>query len=47
MVFAKQPRQGIEPRRWHADGVRVENIHKIHDVGHPQRDSKIHGKWRV
>ena len=27
-----------ESHRWHADGVRVENLPRIHDVGHPRRD---------
>ena len=47
MVFAEQPLQGIESHRWHADGIRVENIPVIHDVGHPRRDSKIDEKYTV
>ena len=40
MVFGKQSRQGCESNRWHADGVRVENIHRNHGVGPPREDSK-------
>ena len=41
MVFAQQPFEGIGSHRWHADGVRVENIPGTHDVGHLRRDSKL------
>ena len=47
MIFAEQSLQGIEWNRRHADGVRVENIPRIHDVGHPRRDSEIHDKLSV
>ena len=36
----KQSIQGYESNRWHADGVRVENISRIHNVGPPREDSK-------
>ena len=32
-----------EAHRWRADGVRVENIPRIHNIGHRRRDSKIYG----
>ena len=47
MVFGKQPLQGIESHPWDADRVREENISRIHDVGHPQGDSKIDEKYTV
>ena len=47
MVFAEQPSQGIELHRWHADGIRVENLPRIHDDRHPRRDSEIHEKYTV
>ena len=37
----------IESHRGHADGIRVENLPRIHDVRHPQRDSKTHEKYAV
>ena len=40
MVFGKQSLQRYESNRRHADGVRVENIHKNHNVGPPREDSK-------
>ena len=40
MVLGKQSRQGCESNRWHADGVRVENIPMNHDVGPPREDLK-------
>ena len=47
MVFAQQLPQGIESHRRYADGVRVENLPRIHDVGHPGRDSKIDERFSV
>ena len=44
MVFGKQSLQGYEPHRWKADGVRVENIPRIRNVGPYRRDSKINGR---
>ena len=41
MVFGESLLETSESHRWRADGVGVENIPKIHDVGHPRRDSKI------
>ena len=38
----KQSLQGYESNRWHANGVRVENIPRIH-YGHPREDSKSNG----
>ena len=38
MVRGEQSRQGIQSHRRHADEVRVENIPRIHDVGHHRRD---------
>ena len=46
-VCAEQPLQGIESNRWYADGVRVKNIPRIHDVWHTRRDSKIDEKYTV
>ena len=40
MVFGKQSLQGHESNRWYVDGVRVENIPRNHNVGHPREDSK-------
>ena len=40
MVFRQQSLQGYESNRWHADGVRVENIPRNHSFGPPQEDSK-------
>ena len=37
-VFAEQ---GIESHRWHGDRGRVQNIPRIHYVGHPQRNSEL------
>ena len=36
---------GIESHRRHADGVQVESIPRIQDVGYPRRDSKINGRF--
>ena len=47
MVFGEQSLQEIELHRQHADGVRVENIPKIHDAGHPRKDSKINERHTV
>ena len=41
MVFGKQLPQGSESNRWHADGVRVENISWNHNVGPPREDFSI------
>ena len=41
MVFGNTLSQWFESNRWRADGVRVENIPRIHYCGHPRRDSKI------
>ena len=40
MVFGKQSLQITESHRRSADGVRVEDIPRNHDVGHPREDSK-------
>ena len=40
MVFGKQSLQGTESHRRHAEGVRVDNIHRNHDVGPPREDSR-------
>ena len=40
MVFGKQSLQGYESNRRNADGVRVENIPRNHNVGPPREDSK-------
>ena len=40
MVLGKQSLQGYESNGWYADGVRVENIHRNHNVGPPREDSK-------
>ena len=40
MEFGKQSLQGYESNRRHADGVRVENIPRNHNVGLPREDSK-------
>ena len=47
MAFAEQLLQGIESHRWHADGVRVENFHQIHDVGILEEIQKIYEKYTV
>ena len=39
MVFAEQLSQGIESHRWHADGIQVESLLRIHDDRHPRRVS--------
>ena len=41
MVFGKQSLQGNESNRRYADGVRVENTPRIHDIGYSRRDSKF------
>ena len=38
MVFGKQSLQGTESHRRYADGVRVQNIPRIHEVGPPRED---------
>ena len=40
MVFGKQSLQGFQSNRRYADGVRVENIPRSHNVGPPREDSK-------
>ena len=40
MVFGRQPLQRDESNRRHADGVRVENIPRNHDVRPPREDLK-------
>ena len=40
MVFGKQSLQGYVSNRRHVDGVRVENIHKNHNVGLAREDLK-------
>ena len=40
MVCGKPSLQGYETNRRHADGVRVENIHKNHNVGPPSKRFK-------
>ena len=40
MVFGKQSLQRSESNRRQADGVRVENITRNHNVGPPRADSK-------
>ena len=40
MVFGKSSFERSESHRWRAGGVRVEDIPRIHNVGHPRRDSK-------
>ena len=45
--IGKQSLQGYESNRRHADGVRVENLPRIHDVGHHRRDSKFYGRYTV
>ena len=37
-VFAEQ---GIESHRWHGDRGRVQNIPRIHYVGHPREDYTV------
>ena len=39
-VLGKQSLQGYESNRRHADGVRVENLPRNHNVGPPREDSK-------
>ena len=40
MAFGKQSLQGYESNRRQADGVRVDNIPRNHNVGPPREDSK-------
>ena len=40
MVCGKQSLQRYESNRQNADGVRVENIPRNHNVGPPEEDSK-------
>ena len=40
MVVGKQSLEGYESNRWYADGVRVDNIHRNHNIGPPREDSK-------
>ena len=47
MVFGKQWLQGYESNRRHADGVRVENIPRNHNVGPPREDSKSNERITV
>ena len=47
MVFTEQVSQGFESHRWHADGIRVEDLHRIDDATHPRRDSEINEKFSV
>ena len=47
MVFREQSLQQTVSHLRHADGVRVENVPRIHDVGHPRRDSEIYGRCSV
>ena len=44
-VFWEEALQGTESHRRYADGVRLENVPRIHDVGHPRRDSKF--SWKI
>ena len=37
---SKQLLQRIESHRWHADGIRVENLPRTHYSGYPQVDSE-------
>ena len=47
MVFGKQSLRGYEANRRHAEGVRVENIHRNHDVGLLREDSKFNERLTV
>ena len=44
MVFGRSLSQRSESNRWRADGVRVENITRIHYIGHSRGDSKIYAE---
>ena len=47
MAFRKQSLQGYEANRRHARGIRVENIHRNHNVGPPRQDSKSNDRPTV
>ena len=45
--YSEQSIQGYESNRWHADGVRVENIPRNHNVGPPRGDPKSNERLTV
>ena len=45
MVFREWSFQRLESHRWGTDGVRVENIPRIHNIWPCRRDSKIF--WKI
>ena len=47
IVFGKQSLQRYESNRRHADGVRVDNIPRNHDVGPPREDSMSNERLTV
>ena len=44
MVFGKSLSQRSESNWWRANGICVDNIPRIHYIGHPRRDSKVY-RW--
>ena len=47
VVLREQLRQWTESNWWKANGVRVNDFPRIHDSGHPQRDSEKDGRITV